>query len=98
MASVATVRVYRPDITTPEGELSTRLQALAELELQRQRTRSQGQGQAAIAAALADGLARITAGTIDQHDLPLAAAAIQRDEALTITLITTPPPAPHTDN
>lgn len=97
MASVSTVRVYRPDIATTEHELRERLQALAELELDRLRDRTQNHDRSAIETALAEGIARVTAGTIDAQDLPLAAAALARDDDLTITLITTPP-ATTTDN
>lgn len=96
MADVLTVRVYRHDITTAERDLCGRLEALAELEVHRLRTRMQGQERGAITTALVDGLAQVTAGTVNEEDLPQAAAAVERGEALAITLIPMSPAGPVT--
>lgn len=94
MASVLTVRVYRPDITADETELCERLQTLAELELDRLRDRTHGHERATIETALDDGITRVTAGSIDGQDLPLAAAALARGDARAITLVPAHTPCP----
>jgi hypothetical protein len=88
MPEVITVRLYRRDLTGTDTELIGRLQALAELELARIRENHHAQTPPALQTLLADGFHRVTAGTVDEQDLPLAAAALQRGDDLTVELVT----------
>jgi regulator of protease activity HflC (stomatin/prohibitin superfamily) len=99
MAGAVTLRCYRPDLATADGELAERLQAVAELELARIRARADEQRDpdgALLAVALADGLARVTAGSVDERDLARAAEALRRGDELTV-LMSAPPPAREAD-
>jgi hypothetical protein len=87
MTGVFTVRLYRTDLSGTDSELIGRLQALAELELARVREHHHLQPRPVIQTVLADGFHRVTAGSVDEQDLPLAVDALQGGDDLTVELI-----------